>query len=67
MNSKPTLEELRRQIALAVQNNRRIMKQLSLQNQALVSMLPARRRPKKMMLFNPKTGRMEPVAERRRT
>ncbi len=50
-----------RQIRATVAANRRMIKELALQNQALASLLPVERKSNQVQIFNPRTGKMEDV------
>lgn len=54
-------DDIARQIRATVAANRRMIKELSLQNQALSALLPAQHRPWRVEIFNPETGKMEEV------
>ena len=57
--------DIARQIRATVAANRRMIKELALQNQALSSLLPAQHRPKRVEIYNPDTGKMEEVPRKR--
>lgn len=64
MADSPTKEETATQIRRVIEDNKRMIRLLSLQNQALVSLLPRRVRPKTVRIFNPFEGKMEEIKKR---
>lgn len=70
MSDRPSKEDAALQIRRVIEDNKRMIRLLSLQNQALVSLLPRRVKPRTVKVFNPFEGRMEDIEKkkpRRRT